>query len=68
MILYMIRHGETGMNRKKVLQGRSNMPLSEEGIRQAEEAGAYFRSRGIRFREVWSSPLTRAVQTAEIIA
>ena len=68
MILYMIRHGETGMNRKKVLQGRSNMPLSEEGIRQAEEAGAYFRSQGIRFREVWSSPLTRAVQTAEIIA
>lgn len=68
MILYIIRHGETGMNRKKVLQGRSNMPLSEEGIHQAEEAGAYFRSQGISFREVWSSPLTRAVQTAEIIA
>ena len=67
MILYMIRHGETGMNRKKVLQGRSDLPLSEDGIRQAEEAGEYFRSQRIRFREVWSSPLARAVQTAEII-
>ena len=68
MRLYMIRHGETSMNRRKVLQGRSDLPLSEEGILQAEEAGAFFRSSGISFSEIWSSPLIRAVQTAELIA
>ena len=66
-MIYIIRHGQTQMNQKKVLQGRSNHPLNEEGIRQAEEAGRFLRERGIAFDHVFSSPLIRAVQTAELV-
>ncbi|MBQ9197764.1 MAG: histidine phosphatase family protein [Clostridia bacterium] len=65
-MIYIIRHGKTAMNQANVLQGRSDCPLSEEGVRQAEEAAK--RLRGIRFSYVFSSPLIRAVQTARIVA
>ena len=39
-MIYIIRHGKTELNKAKVLQGRSNYPLNEEGVRQAEEAAA----------------------------
>ena len=35
-MLYIIRHGKTGMNSAHALQGRSDCPLNEEGVRQAE--------------------------------
>ena len=63
-MLYIIRHGETAKNKQKLLQGRSDMPLNEQGSLQAEKAGVFFRERGISFDAVYSSPLIRAVQTA----
>ena len=65
-MIYMIRHGQTELNSRQVLQGRSDFPLNETGIAQAEEAAA--RLRGISFSAVYSSPLLRAVQTAGIVA
>ena len=65
-MIYIIRHGKTELNKSKVLQGRSNYPLTGEGVRQAEEAAA--RLGDVTFAHVFSSPLIRAVQTAEIIA
>lgn len=65
-MIYIIRHGKTELNKAKVLQGRSNFPLNEEGIRQAREAAE--RLGDVSFSCVFSSPLTRAVQTAEILA
>ena len=67
-MIYIIRHGQTEKNKAMVLQGRSDQPLNEAGVRQAEQAGAYFREKGIRFDRVWSSPLIRAVQTAKLVA
>ena len=46
-MIYIIRHGETRKNKEKLLQGRSNDPLNEAGIRQAEEAREFFKDRGI---------------------
>ena len=63
-MIYILRHGQTDMNRKHVLQSRSDYPLNEEGVRQALAAGE--RLKGIPFRRVYSSPLRRAVQTAEL--
>ena len=41
-MIYIIRHGKTELNRQNVLQGRSDHPLNEEGIRQfAEFFGSY---------------------------
>lgn len=65
-MIYIIRHGKTELNKAKVLQGRSNFPLNEEGIRQAGEAAELLGD--VSFSRVFSSPLTRAVQTAEILA
>ena len=67
-MIYLIRHGQTALNKKRVLQGRSDQPLNDAGIHEAEEAGAWFREQGISFDEIWSSPLKRAVQTARIAA
>ena len=67
-MIYLIRHGQTELNNAQVLQGRSDYPLNEAGIRQAQEAAQKLRERGIRFSRVYSSPLIRAVQTAEIVA
>lgn len=66
MDLYIIRHGQTELNSRQVLQGRSDYPLNEAGIAQAQAAAE--RLRGIRFDHVFTSPLRRAVQTAGIVA
>lgn len=65
--IYIIRHGETDNNKKRVLQGRSNLPLNEAGIKQADKVKDYFAEKGIQFDKVYSSPLIRAIKTAQII-
>ena len=68
-MIYIVRHGQTAGNRAKVLQGRgSNHPLNEEGIRQAEAVREWFLKQKIRIDRVYSSPLCRALQTADIIS
>ena len=67
-VIYLIRHGQTELNNAQALQGRSDHPLNETGIRQAREAARKLRDRGVQFSRVFSSPLIRAVQTAEIVA
>ena len=46
MRVYILRHGQTDKNKQNVLQGRSDLPMNEAGLHQAEETGAYFRSAG----------------------
>ena len=67
-MIYIVRHGQTEKNKANVLQGRSDVPLNEAGRQQAEEVRDRFREAGISFDLVYTSPLIRAVQTAEIIA
>ncbi|MBQ1317149.1 MAG: histidine phosphatase family protein [Lachnospiraceae bacterium] len=67
MILHIIRHGETVYNAQKRLQGQRNIPLNEQGILQAEEAARYLRDAGIVYDVIYSSPLARAYETAEIL-
>ena len=65
-MIYIIRHGQTELNNKKALQGRSDHPLNDTGIAQAQEAAAMLQN--VKFDVVYSSPLIRAVQTAKILA
>ena len=65
--IYIVRHGETDNNKKRVLQGRSNLPLNEAGIEQAKKVKEYFAEKDIQFDKVYSSPLIRAIKTAQII-
>lgn len=62
----MVRHGQSTANARGVWQGQMEFPLSEEGRRQASLAGrALVRE---PFEALYSSPLARAFETAEIIA
>ena len=67
-MIYIVRHGQTELNSRHALQGRSDHPLNDAGLSQARETGKALRARGIRFDRVFSSPLRRALQTAEYLA
>ena len=67
-MIYMIRHGQTALNQAKLLQGRSDHPLNEQGVLEAKSAAERFQRLGIRFDRVYSSPLQRAVETARLVA
>ena len=61
MNLYAIRHGETDWNKNFVLQGLTDIPLNENGIKQAQKASLQLKD--IVFDYVFVSPLTRTKQT-----
>ena len=66
MKLYLLRHGRTRWNEEGKLQGRTDVPLNEEGRAGALRAREELRN--VPFSAVFSSPLSRARETAEIIA
>jgi len=60
------RHGETDWNIAGILQGWIDVAVNDEGRRQAHELAAAFAGSG--FSSIYSSPLSRALETAEIIS
>lgn len=64
-MLYIMRHGRTDWNEKHKLQGRTDIPLNQDGIEMAEKARAEYAD--IHFDICYCSPLKRARQTAEIV-
>jgi probable phosphoglycerate mutase len=71
-ILYLVRHGENPANLTREFSHRHvDYPLTERGVRQAEQTAAYFaslgRENGGGIDAIFSSPLKRALQTAEIV-
>jgi broad specificity phosphatase PhoE len=67
MALYLVRHGETDWNRVKRFQSRTDVPLNATGLAQARAVRAEFDRRGLAFAAARSSPMGRAVATAEIL-
>jgi len=65
--IYLMRHGETDMNREQRLQGQIDCPLNENGVAEALRTAEILQRSGIFFERIYSSPLKRAVRTAEII-
>ena len=64
-MLYIMRHGRTDWNERHRLQGRTDIPLNEDGRRMAEEAGREYRT--VPLDLCFCSPLIRARETAEIV-
>src|SRR4028119_1916033 len=64
--MLLIRHAQSTANATGVWQGQLDFPLSEEGRRQAATAGRALK--GTRISGVYTSPLSRAFETAEIVA
>ncbi len=65
ILLSTVRHGLTELNRDKRIGGLTDVPLIEEGRRQAREARQALDD--APFDVVVSSPLLRAIETAEIV-
>lgn len=65
MKIYIMRHGETDWNVEKRLQGRTDIPLNNSGKRLAKVTAEALRI--VPFDLAYTSPLSRAKETAEII-
>lgn len=62
--VYLVRHGQTAWSLSGQHTGRTDIPLTDEGMKQARALGARLAS--FTFARVLSSPLLRARQTAEL--
>ena len=65
MRIWLTRHGQTNLNKAKLMQGLTDEPLNETGIEQARAARE--RIGDMTFDAVYASPLDRAITTASII-
>ncbi len=63
---YFIRHGETNWNNERRVMGQKDIPLNLKGIEQAKQAAEILQN--THFNLILSSPLVRALKTAEIIS
>jgi broad specificity phosphatase PhoE len=63
--IYLVRHGQTAWNKEEIFRGRSDVPLNETGLEEAELAGQYLKTKEIH--AIYASPLSRALQTAQKI-
>lgn len=64
-MIYFVRHGQTEWNKIGKMQGHMDIELNDEGRAQAEVVKE--KLKGVTFDKVFSSPLKRAIETAQII-
>ncbi len=64
--IYLVRHGSTEWNEKRIWQGVVDTELSTRGIEEVEKIAKFFKNKSID--AIFSSPMRRALQTADIIA
>jgi len=65
MRIYLVRHGETEWNRVRRFQGRSDLPLNQEGRKQVRALALALKNKPLM--TIYTSPLIRALETACLI-
>ena len=63
-VVVLIRHGRTAHNNLGLFTGWEDAPLAEEGVEDAKNAGRLLKRHGFKFDVVYTSWLTRAIETA----
>ena len=66
--IFIARHGQNEDNVNGILNGHRDLPLTELGRQQARGLGEGIIEAGLEFDAVYSSPLSRALETAEIVS
>ncbi len=64
--VYLVRHGQTAWNVGEIFRGRADIPLDETGKQEAHLAGEALKDETLH--AIYSSPLSRSIETAENIA
>lgn len=64
--LYLVRHGQTAWNVGEIFRGRADIPLDETGRQEVHLAGEALKDETLH--AIYSSPLSRSMETAENIA
>jgi probable phosphoglycerate mutase len=64
--VYLVRHGTTDWNKEEIFRGRVDCKLNETGQTEARALAEYFKDIPVEF--IYSSPLSRATETAQVIA
>ena len=64
--VYLVRHGTTEWNKEEIFRGRVDCKLNETGLAEARALEAYFQN--VVIGSVYSSPLSRATETAQAVA
>jgi len=64
--LVLLRHGQSQWNLENRFTGWKDVPLTEQGIKEAKNAGKLIKKNNIKFDKIYSSVLERANKTAEI--
>ncbi|MFX0092151.1 MAG: histidine phosphatase family protein [Candidatus Hodarchaeota archaeon] len=68
MRLVLVRHGESEGNSKGIIQGHTDFPLTGRGRAQARDLAQRILAKNIHFDLCYSSDLSRAAETAKIVA
>lgn len=66
--IFIARHGQNKDNEDGILNGHRDLPLTEIGREQGRQLARGVVEAGLRFNMVYSSPLSRAYETAQIIS
>jgi len=65
--IVLVRHGESHWNKSNLFTGWTDVDLSEKGVEEAEEAGRLLAEEGYKFDFAFTSVLTRAIRTLDIV-
>jgi probable phosphoglycerate mutase len=66
--IFIARHGQDEDNAKGILNGHRDMPLTDIGRRQAKQLAEGIKNAGLGIDSIFTSPLARATETAQIVA
>ena len=66
--IFLARHGQNEDNANGILNGHRDLPLTEIGRAQARQLGEGILAANLQFDAVYSSPLSRALETAQIVS
>jgi len=66
-LLVLVRHGESDWNKKNLFTGWRDVGLTEQGVTEAREAGRKLKAQGLKFDVAFTSALTRAQRTLDLM-
>ena len=66
-LLVLVRHGESDWNKKNLFTGWRDIDLTEQGIKEAREAGRKLKAQGLKFDVAFTSALVRAQRTLDLM-